>query len=37
MVHNPLFMLKSLDLDLRLGKPLGAVYSYGRNDLFKVK
>jgi hypothetical protein len=35
--HNPLFMLKSLDLDLRLEKTLGTVYSYERDDLLKVK
>jgi len=29
-VHSPFFMLKSLDLDLRLKKPLGTIYSYGR-------
>jgi len=33
--NNPLFMLKSLDLDLRLNKPLGSVYSYGRERLFE--
>lgn len=34
-VHSPLFMLKSLDLDLRLKKPLGTIYSYGREGLYK--
>jgi hypothetical protein len=28
--HSVLFMLKALDLDLRLNKPPGTVYSYGR-------
>jgi hypothetical protein len=34
-VHGTLFALKSFDLDLRLKKPLGTVYAYGRDDLFK--
>lgn len=34
-VHSPLFMLKSLDLDIELKKPLGTVYGYGRADIFK--
>ena len=29
--HTPLFMLKSFDIDLRLEKPLGTVYSRSRN------
>ena len=33
VLHTPLFMLKSLDLDLRLKQPLGTIY--GRGDLFK--
>lgn len=33
-VHRTLFILKSLDLDLRLKRKLGSVYSYGRDDLF---
>ncbi len=33
--HGTLFALKSLDLDLRLKKPLGTVFAYGRDDLFK--
>lgn len=33
-VHSPLFMLKSLDLDIRLNKPLGTVYAYGREEIF---
>jgi len=32
--HGPLFPLKSLELDLRLGKPLGTVYGYGREGEF---
>ncbi len=34
-VHGPLFLLKSLDLDLKLDKPLGSVYGYGRESRFK--
>lgn len=34
LVHSVFFMLKSLDLDLRLKKPLGTAYSYGRTKLF---
>jgi len=33
--HCMLFVLKSLDLDLKLKKPLGTVYSYGREEVFK--
>lgn len=32
--HSILFLLKSFDLDLRMGKPLGTIYAYGRTDLF---
>ena len=32
--HDLLFMVKSLDLDLRLGKELGTVFGYGQNRLF---
>ena len=32
--HSLLFMLKSIDLDIRLKKPLGTVYSYGRTKLY---
>jgi len=32
--HTPLFLLKSLDLDLRLNKPWGTVHSYEREDFF---
>lgn len=35
VLHGTLFALKSLDLDLRLKKPLGTIYDYGRDDLFK--
>lgn len=34
-VHNPLFFLKSIDLDSRLKEPLGTIYGYGRKELFK--
>jgi len=34
-LHSLLFLFKSLDLDLKLRKPLGSVYSYGREELFK--
>ena len=34
LIHSVFFMLKSLDLDLRLKKPLGTVYLYGRRKLF---
>ena len=37
ITHSLLFMLKSLDLDLRLDKPLGTVYSYGRERLYERK
>jgi hypothetical protein len=32
-----LFLLKSLDLDLRLGWKLGTVFGYGREDYFTLK
>jgi len=32
--HSLLFLLKSLELDLRLKKPLGTVMAYGRCDIF---
>jgi hypothetical protein len=35
MVHTPLFILKSLDLDLRMKRPLGTVYDYGRAETFR--
>jgi hypothetical protein len=37
ITHSLLFILKSLDLDLRLDKPLGTVYSYGRERLYRGK
>lgn len=33
--HYPLFMLKALDLDLRLNKPPGSIYGYAREEMFK--
>ena len=33
--HDVLFLLKSLDLDMRMGYPLGTVFGYGRSDEFK--
>ena len=33
-VRSPLFLLKSIDLDIRLKKPLGTVYAYDRTNLF---
>ena len=32
--HSILFMLKALDLDLRLKKPFGTVYGYGREKVY---
>jgi hypothetical protein len=32
--HSPLFTLKALDLDIRLGLPLGTVYSYEKKDFY---
>jgi len=32
--HSPLFLLKSLDLDIRLKQPFGTVYSYNREYYF---
>lgn len=34
-LHDILFLLKSLDLDIRQNYPLGTVFSYGRTELFK--
>lgn len=34
-VHDILFLLKSFDLDIRMGYTLGTVFSYGRQDDFK--
>lgn len=33
--HNILFLLKSFDLDIRKGYPLGTVFAYGRTEIFK--
>lgn len=35
--HDVLFLLKSLDLDLRLNYPLGTVCGYDRETMFNVK
>ena len=35
VVHSPLFLLKSLLLDIRLRLPYGTIYNYGRTELFK--
>lgn len=34
-LHDILFLLKSFDLDIRQGYPLGTVFGYGRIDDFK--
>jgi len=34
-LHDILFLLKSFDLDIRQGYPLGTVFSYGKDDEFK--
>lgn len=34
-LHDTLFILKSLDLDIRNGFPLGTVFAYGRTETFK--
>ncbi|MDD6472678.1 MAG: hypothetical protein PUF62_06550 [Bacteroidales bacterium] len=34
-LHDILFLLKSFDLDIRNGYPLGSVFGYGREDRFK--
>ena len=33
--HDILFLLKSFDLDIRMGWPLGTVFGYGKDDEFK--
>lgn len=33
--HDLLFLLKSFDLDIRMDYPLGTVFAYGRQDIFK--
>lgn len=35
--HNLLFLLKSLDLDIRLKRELGTVFSYERTEWYKKK
>lgn len=35
IIHSPLFMLKSLELDIRLNYPLGKVYGYGKEEILK--
>lgn len=32
--HDILFLLKSFDLDIRMGYALGTVFAYGRNEMF---
>ena len=32
--HDILFLLKSFDLDMRMGYPLGTVFGYGKSDEF---
>lgn len=34
-VHDILFLLKSFDLDIKMGYPLGSVFAYGRADAFQ--
>lgn len=34
-LHDVLFLLKSFDLDIRQGYPLGTVFAYGKEDEFK--
>ena len=34
-LHDILFLLKSFDLDIRMGYPLGTVFAYGRDEEFK--
>ncbi len=34
-LHDILFLLKSFDLDIRMGYPLGSVFAYGRVEDFK--
>lgn len=34
-LHDILFLLKSFDLDIRMGYPLGTVFAYGREDELK--
>jgi len=34
-LHDILFLLKSFDLDIRQGYPLGTIFAYGKDDEFK--
>lgn len=34
-LHDILFLLKSFDLDIRMGYPLGTVFAYGRDEELK--
>lgn len=34
-LHSLLFLFKSLELDLKLKKPFGTIYGYGREDYFR--
>ena len=34
-VHDLLFLLKSIDLDIKRGYPFGTVFGYGTIDVFK--
>jgi hypothetical protein len=34
-LHDILFLLKSFDLDMKKGCPLGTVFGYGRDNEFK--
>ena len=34
-LHDILFLLKSFDLDIRQGYPLGTVFAYGKEDEFR--
>lgn len=34
--HTVFFLLKSLDIDLELKLPIGSIYGYGREELYKI-
>ncbi|MBY6838766.1 hypothetical protein [Clostridium botulinum] len=34
--HTVFFLLKSLDIDLELKLPIGSIYGYGREELYKM-
>ena len=36
-LHDILFLLKSFDLDLRMGYPLGKVFGYGRKEELEIE